>query len=447
MLEVADIVRLHGAAYCARFGQALGPGPRRALRDLEACRTPACGGHVHQCDQCGYTVYAHHSCGNRHCPKCHRDQTERWLAQQRARLLPCAYFLLTFTLPEALRALARAHLKQVYGLLMQCAAAALQTLARDPRYLGGRLGCLAVLHTWTGALLYHPHVHLLVTVGGLAGDGTAWSTPKHPPYLVPIQALSRVFRAKMCAALNKAGLLEQVPPAVLQKGWVVHCQPAGGAEQVLAYLGRYIFRVAITNSRLERLQDGQVTFRYRDNRTQKLRRVTLPAVDFLHRFLQHVLPHGCTKVRSYGLWSPTCRANSRTRARCSAHRPQTPPLPWPPSRRRRPPIPLRSVVPTVTGGPSSSSRSSLRNGAGRHDGILSNRPPLSGTQSCRVSAGRSVSPGCGARFWHADLPRYLPPHDPSGLPPLCSKAETLPPEILTRHHLGLQFQGPCSPRI
>ncbi len=297
MLEVADILRLHGAAYCARYGKALGPGQLRTLRDLEACRTPALGGHVHQCDQCGRTVYAYHSCRNRHCPKCHRDQTDRWLTAQRARLLPCAYFLLTFTLPAVLRALAQAHPRKVYGLLMQCAAAALQTLALDPRYLGGRLGCLAILHTWTRALLYHPHVHLLVTAGGLSADGTAWITPKHRRYLVPVEALSPIFRAKMCAALKQAGLLQRVPAEVWQKDWVVHCQPAGRGEQVLDYLGRYLVRVAIPNSRLERIEDGQVTFRYRDNRTHKLRRVTVPAVEFLHRFLQHVLPRGCTKVR------------------------------------------------------------------------------------------------------------------------------------------------------
>lgn len=307
MLEVAEIIRRHGAAYCARVGAAVESAHRRALRALTACRTPACGGHVHQCAQCGRTVYTYHSCRNRHCPKCHRAQTDRWLAQQRAHLLPCAYYLLTFTLPRELRALARDHARTVYGLLMRCAATALQTLACDPRYVGGRLGGLAVLHTWTRALLYHPHVHLLVTAGGLSADGTQWCAPKHPAYLVPVQALSVLFRAKLCAGLKRAGLLATVPPAVWQKGWVVHCQPAGRGDQVLDYLGRYVFRVAISNSRLERVQDGEVTFRYRDNRTHALRRVTLPGVEFLQRFLQHVLPRGCTKVRYYGLWSPTYR--------------------------------------------------------------------------------------------------------------------------------------------
>lgn len=309
MLEVAESVRLHGAAYRARVGARLPPGHARALRDLAACRTAALGGHVTQCDHCGQQVHAYHSCRNRPCPKCHRNQTERWLAHQRARLLPCPYYLLTFTLPADLRPLARAHPKKIYGLVMRTAAAAVQTLARDPRYVGGRVGCLAVLHTWTRALLYHPHVHLLVTAGGLSGDGTQWLAPQPPAFLVPVRALSVLFRAKVCAALKKTGLLARAAPPVWQQPWVVHCQPAGGGPQVLDYLGRSVCRIAISNSRLERIEAGQVTFRYRDNRSQQLRRVTLSGVEFLHRFLQHVLPPGCTKVRYYGLWSPTCRGH------------------------------------------------------------------------------------------------------------------------------------------
>ena len=185
---------------------------------------------------------------------------------------------------------------------------------------------------------------MLVTAGGLAADGTAWLSSRYPTYLVPVQALSPIFRAKMRAALTTAGLLAQVPPAVWQQDWVVHCQPAGRGDQVLDYLGRYVFRVALTNSRLEALADGQVTFRYRDNRTRELRRVTLPAVEFLHRFLQHVLPPGCTKVRYYGLWSPTCRgqlaqarmllgASAPAAAVAPAASPPAPPLAAAPPRR------------------------------------------------------------------------------------------------------------------
>lgn len=309
MLEVAEIFRLHGAAYRAGFGDRLLPSHARAMRDIEACRTPYFGGHVKQCDNrdCGRKVYVYHSCGNRSCPKCHREQTERWLDKQRARLLPCLYYLLTFTLPKELRALALGHQKKVYGLLMRCAAAALRKLAADPRYLGGRLGCLGVLHTWTRAMLYHPHVHLLVTARGLSADGTSWIKPKNPAFLVPVDALSIIFRAKMCAALKKSGLLELVPSTVWKKDWVVHCQPAGSGQKVLEYLGRYIFRVAITNSRLERIDNGQVTFRYRDNRTQEILHMTVPGAEFIRRFLQHVLPRGCAKVRYYGIYSGSCR--------------------------------------------------------------------------------------------------------------------------------------------
>lgn len=306
MLEVADIVRLHGAAYCEKAGSALSAVQNRALRDISACRTPFFGGHVYQCDHCAQKVFSYHSCRNRSCPKCHQDQTERWLEKQRRHLLPCSYFLLTFTLPSELRSLARSHPKKIYGLLMKAAADALQKLASDPRYLGARIGSLAVLHTWTRAMLFHPHVHMLVTAGGLAADGSAWIESK-PSFLVPVRALSVIFRAKFCAGLKKAGLLGLVCPSLWNKKWVVHCQHAGRGEKVLDYLGRYAFRIAISNSRLESFHNGEVRFRYRDNRTQQTCRVTLPAEDFIARFLQHVLPRGCVKVRYYGICSPSRR--------------------------------------------------------------------------------------------------------------------------------------------
>jgi hypothetical protein len=305
MLEVAEIFRRHGAAYRARYQ--LLPSQARAMQDIEACRTAYFGGHLKQCDHCGGQVYAYHSCRNRHCPKCHGDQTERWLARQETRLLPCPYFLVTFTLPAELRPLAFAHQKIVYGLLMRSAGAALQKLALDPRYVGGRPGALAVLHTRTRAMLYHPHVHLLVTGGGLSHDGQEW-LPANPAFLMPEAALAKIFRGKFCAALKQAGLLNQVPRQVWKKDWVVDCLAAGQGRQVLNYLARYIFRVAITNSRLERIENGQVTFRYRDNRSQQLHRVTLSAQKFIHRFLLHTLPRGCAKVRYYGICSPGCRA-------------------------------------------------------------------------------------------------------------------------------------------
>ena len=338
MLEVAEIIRRHGAAVRAALGNRLLPSQARALRDLVACRTAACGGQLTQCTACHQQVYRYHSCRNRHCPKCGGDQTTRWLARHQARLLPCPHYLVTVTLPAALRPLAFGHQAVVYGALMRCAAAALQTLAADPRFVGASLGCIAVLHTWTRALLYHPHVHLIVTAGGLSADRTQWIAPKHPAFLVPVQALSVIVRAKMCAALNQAALLETVPPAVWTTPWVVHAQPAGDGTRVLDYLARYLFRVAISNSRIESTNDDQVTFRYRDNRTQAIRRVTLSGVEFLRRFLQHVLPRRCMKVRYYGLWSATRRADlahARTLL-AAAHATATPVG--------------RAVTPTSTGG-------------------------------------------------------------------------------------------------
>jgi hypothetical protein len=305
MLELADIVRAAGDVYQRVHRATLLPSHRRTLSDIAACRTAVLGGHVQACDHCGARQYSYHSCRNRHCPKCHGGQTRRWLDRQRARLLPCAYFLLTFTLPAELRALARAHQKVVYGLLMTAAAAALLKLTADPRYLGARPGLLAVLHTWTRALLFHPHVHMLVTAGGLRRSDRTWVPPTHAAFLVPGRALSRLFRAKVRAGLRKAGLLEQAPPAVWRHEWVVHVQPAGTGEKVLDYLARYVFRIALVNSRLERFEDGQVTFRYRDGRTGAIARCTLDAVAFLGRFLQHVLPRGFSKVRHYGLFSPS----------------------------------------------------------------------------------------------------------------------------------------------
>jgi hypothetical protein len=235
------------------------------------------------------------------------------LERQHSLLVPVPHFLFTFTLPAELRSLAFGHQKAVYGALLRCAASAVLKLTADPQWLGATPAILAVLHTWTRAMLYHPHAHLLVSAGGLGADGQHWIGAKHPAFLVPVRALSVIFRAKMRDALKTLGLYDQVCAQVWRKPWVVHSQHAGSGTKVLEYLARYVFRVAITNSRIESFEHGQVTFRYRDNRTQQLRRVCIPADDFIQRFLQHVLPRGFPKVRHYGLAS-TARAQDRQRA-------------------------------------------------------------------------------------------------------------------------------------
>jgi hypothetical protein len=309
VIELADIFRLAGPAYRAVYRLRMLASHLRAMRDIEACRTAALGGQLRQCDRCDSPRYSYHSCRNRHCPKCHREQTDRWLTIQQRRLLPCAYFLATFTLPAELRALARSSQKIFYAALMTAAAGSLLKLCRDPRHLGARPGLLAVLHTWTRDLRYHPHVHILVTAGGWReGHDPAWVQPKHPEFLLPARVLSVVFRAKMRDALRKAGILSSTPTRIWRKDWVVHLKHAGSGERALAYLARYVFRVALVNGRIERFDpaDG-VTFRYRDNRTREIKHCTLATNRFIARFLQHVLPKGFSKVRSYGLFSPRLR--------------------------------------------------------------------------------------------------------------------------------------------
>jgi len=299
MLEVAEIFRLHGESF--RAEQELAPWQVKAMADIEHCRTAYFGGHLERCDRCGHEHYSYHSCRNRHCPKCHGEQTQAWLEKHQARLLPVGYYLLTFTLPASLRPLARTHPAQIYRLLMSTAVAALQKLARDPQWVGGKLPILAVLHTWTRAMLYHPHVHLLVPAGGISSQGT-WVQAAHPHFLVPGYALSKIFRAKFKDGLKKLGWWDVNCPCWNQE-WDVHCRHAGTGQKVLDYLARYVFRIAIANSRLQSLELGQVTFSYRDNKSKELQHVRLSADDFIERFLQHVLPKGFVKVRSYGLWS------------------------------------------------------------------------------------------------------------------------------------------------
>jgi len=300
MPELADILRLHGPAYLAKYHARLLPSHRRAIQDLCTCRTAALGGHLYRCPQCQREHYQYHSCKNRHCPKCQHEQVDRWLEQQRALLLPVPYFLATFTLPRGLRSLARSHQKVVYARLFQASHQALQTLAADPRYVGGTLGMIGVLQSWTRDLRYHPHVHYLIPGGGLAPDGHTWR-PARSTYLLPEKPLAQIFRAKFRALLKTAGLFEQVPAKVWQQDWVVDLLAVGNGEAALKYLAPYVFRVAISNRNILALQDGFVTFRYRHAPSKTTRTATLPAETFIGRFLQHVLPRGLQKVRTYGL--------------------------------------------------------------------------------------------------------------------------------------------------
>lgn len=305
MVELAAIFRQFGPAYQQSYQDQLLPSHRRALYDIAHCRTAVFGGHLYTCQDCHTTQYSYHSCQNRHCPKCQHQAGQAWLLRQEELLLPVPYFLLTFTLPAELRPLARSQQKLIYNLLFRASAAATQELAKDPRFVGGQIGMVGVLHTWGRNLAYHPHVHYLVPSGGVDENGR-WRSGRHN-FLVPVRALSVLFRAKFRDALQQTPLFDQVPATVWQKPWVVHCKPVGDGRTALKYLAPYIFRVAISNRRILKVKDGNVTFRYFASETGKPRTCTVRAAEFIRRFLQHVLPKGFVKVRYYGFFAAGLR--------------------------------------------------------------------------------------------------------------------------------------------
>jgi Putative transposase/Transposase zinc-binding domain len=300
MLTLGDLFRRYGPPYRARYGHHMSPDQHAAMRAIEQCRTEALGGHVYTCAACATTRYSYHSCRNRHCPTCQQDASQTWLAQQQALLLPVPYFLITFTLPAGLRAVARQHPRTIYTLLFRTSAAALQQLAHDPRFLGGQIGMLGVLQTWARDLRFHPHVHYLVPALALAPDGQTWIVGRRS-FLVHSKPLAQLFRAKFRAALRQTELYREVSSETWAQSWVVDCRPVGSGQAALKYLAPYIFRVALSNNRIERVADDQVTFRYTEPASGRTKHCTLLVDTFIGRFLQHVLPKGFVKVRYYGL--------------------------------------------------------------------------------------------------------------------------------------------------
>jgi len=336
-LELADIVRAHGAAF--RAAQPLASVQHRALRAIERCRTAALGGELRACDACGRQRYVYHSCRNRHCPKCQTRAKERWLADREAELLPVPYYHLVFTLPHELNALAQGNPRTLYAMLFTAAAQTLLEFGRNPRWLGGSLAATLLLHTWGQTLTQHLHVHGLVAAGALSQAGT-WIRSKRG-FLFPVKALSVVFRGKFLAALgaslergrltlsgNTAVLREPRAQrtflAELRKhAWVVFAKrPLAGPEQVLQYLGRYTHRVAIGNERLVSVDAHSVRFRYKDYACGERRRMMeLSAHEFLRRFTLHVLPRGFNRIRHYGLLANRNKGALLARARAALNAP------------------------------------------------------------------------------------------------------------------------------
>jgi hypothetical protein len=335
-LEVADVFRAHQQAFLQRWGHVVSRQQGKVLRDIGLCRTAALGTHLERCDRCNYETVAYDSCRNRHCPKCQSTARDRWLLKQASSLLPVPYAHVVFTLPEQLAPLALRNQRLFYNVLFRAASETLLEIAADPRHLGARIGVLAVLHTWSQTLRHHPHLHCLVPAGGLALDHSRWISTRRR-FFLPVRVLSRLFRGKMLAFLRHAYTQEQLCfPGTLaalsqpcafhsllrrlrNQEWVVYAKPPfGGPEHVLQYLARYTHRVAIANGRLLSLIDGQVRFRWRDSKHNNRSKVMqLDAVEFIRRFLLHVLPAGFIKIRHFGFLAN--RNRRKALALCRLH--------------------------------------------------------------------------------------------------------------------------------
>ena len=345
VLEVADIFRGHGPAWCKANAGHVSLGQLKVMSAIESCRTAALGGHVERCEDCAHSRIAYNSCRNRHCPKCQGAAAKQWLAERKADLLPVGYFHIVFTLPAPIADIAYHNKAVIYDLLFKASAETTITIAADPKHLGARIGVTSVLHTWGSALTHHPHVHMIVPGGGLSLDGKSWVSCR-PGFFLPVRVLSRLFRRlflqKLTAAHDAGRLAFFGDHARLAKGdafaahlaplrrseWVVYSKrPFGGPEAVLAYLSRYTHRVAISNRRLIADDDKGVTFKVKDYRIEgpgRYKTMTLATSEFIRRFLIHVLPHGLHRIRHYGLFASAGRAANIARARELLHVPKPP---------------------------------------------------------------------------------------------------------------------------
>ena len=326
------------AALFAQFGEelpALSPERARVARDIMQCRSAALGGHVDGCDTCGHLEISYNSCRNRHCPKCGGLEQARWLEARKAELLPVEYFHVVFTIPDLLHPLFLARPRAAYNLLFSAVSKTLKDVALNPKRLGAQIGWSAVLHTWTQKLLFHPHLHCIVPGGGLSPDGTRWVSCKRG-FFLPVRVLSTVFRGVLLSKIEKAlekGNLEaplgwslMKLQEAAKKKWTVYAKPPfAGPEQVLAYVGRYTHRVALSNSRLLSLNGRQVTMAWQDRADGNQRKqLTLDAVELLRRFLLHVLPHGFMRIRHYGFLASSIRRTALPQCRLLLDVPEPP---------------------------------------------------------------------------------------------------------------------------
>lgn len=303
---VSEIFSQYAAEYLEKYGKNIPISHLKTIRDIIDCRTPVMGGTTYYCNKCKTYHYSYHSCKNRSCPKCRSGESSEWLEKQLEKLLPVKYHLVTFTLPAELRSIARSNQRKIFTILFKTAASCLQKFAEDPKYIGAQIGMIGVLHTWSRSLCYHPHVHFIVPGGGYDMERIVWKK-SHDKFLFPVKAVSKVFRAKFREALAQTGLQKEVTSGIWKKDFVVHSKPVGKGEAALKYLAQYVYRIAISNKRIVEISNHKVMFRYKESSTGKEKTMTMDVIEFMRRYLQHVLPGGFQKVRYYGFLSSAAK--------------------------------------------------------------------------------------------------------------------------------------------
>jgi hypothetical protein len=308
MILLSSIIATFEAEFLARYQDRLLPSQRQALAAMEQCRTSLSPVMLAQCDDCSQQVYVPHSCGHRNCPHCQSHESQQWLERQLQKQVPAEYFLLTFTLPEEFRTLAWQQQRTLYDLMIRCSWETVKTFTQNEPKLQGNAGAITVLHTHSRRLDYHPHVHLVMPAAAIDRDKRLWRTKKgkhnHKTYLFSHKALAKVFRAKMLEAITQAGL---ALPDCYPGKWVVDVKSVGRGDKALVYLGRYLYKGVIQEKDIIACRDGQVTFRYRDSKTQRWQTRTLPGVEFLGLILRHVLPKGFRRTRNFGFLHPNSK--------------------------------------------------------------------------------------------------------------------------------------------
>ncbi len=310
MGAITEIFRAFGPEYMGRYPH-LPQQHRKVIAAIINCRSGEYGAAFYRCESCGQRHQVDRSCGNRHCPQCQYHKTRQWLKAQLEKSLPVKHTMLTFTVPALIKFFCRANQQAVYGAMFKASSGSIKALVKDPRFVGTDLpGFTGVLHTWGRMLPYHPHIHYIIPAGGLSPDRKKWITARNSFYL-PVRALSKIYRAKFKAEMEKLGLLNRIDPGAWATDWVVNCQAVGNPEASLKYLAPYIFRVAISDSRILAVKDRKVTFCYRKTGSRRLRKTIMDVMGFISRFLQHVLPEGFMKVRHYGFMNANCAVTIR----------------------------------------------------------------------------------------------------------------------------------------